>query len=1114
MRTRVLSVVPLVCLLLSGWGAAQRAPSVIWQPLPPKNPDAERVLRPVGPPMSLTSSDGTGLILQSLTARSVVEDPLAFTELKLVFRNPEPRQIEGQFEITLPPGAAISRFAMRLGDRWQEGEVVELQAARAAYEDFLHRRQDPALLEKQAGNQFRARVFPIPPSGEKELILSYSEERVRADQPYRIYLRGLPKLSRLDIRTILAKSATPGGVTSSLGGTAVTHQSVEVQKADFQPDVDFEVAVPVPPPNAQAWSGLRHENLFVARVQPFADVGDADKAAAPMPGSVTVLFDTSASRALGYGSQVDVLANLVNELRKRGSSFQLRVVAFDQETEEIFAGKAADFSPGHLQRLRDRRALGASDLERTLRQLSSVGASRGGVERVLLITDGVATAGDSEAPGLQKLVRDLAQVGTKRLDVVRVGGIHDDTMMGRLVTAGLPQDGVQLEGDLPAPGLAGRLLRPTYSKIQVAVPGSQWVWPVELSGVQPGDEFLVYADLPAGGAQPHIVLSGPGLGNVDRPITAYGVTRPLLERAWVGARIKRLMYQRDTMAAQDADLREALRHQIIDLSTKFRVLSDFTALLVLETEADYERFKIDRRALTDIMTVGPTGIELLGRKNQVAMAPPPPPPVLMPVVQEATKGDRGRPMAARSEARPEAKAKKEARMSPAEDGAMAGAASPPAAEPMRNMGRRAADKDQAPGGPPMAQGMAAPTSPSAAMEREEARPAPAPPPPPPPPSSSAPAAKTAVVVSKPRPSAGAAMPSVPPANLDGEFIDARRRADSSMSRRQPLQIATGNRPEPPPPPAAEPYEGRLREVMDLLKGKRPAEALKAAQKWRDDDAGDVLALIGLGETYEVMGQLTQASRAYGSIIDLFPGRADLRRFAGARLERVAVRYAKAMELAADTFRKAKDSRADHPNSHRFLAFSLLRLGRYADALEAIIAGATRQYPGGRFRGVDRILFDDVGLVAAAWIRKEPKREPEIRERLRGIGVEIPTQPSLRFVLSWETDANDVDFHIYDGRGGHAYYSSRQLPSGGELYADVTTGYGPECFNIPLDNKSRAYPYTLQAHYYSRGPMGYGMGKLQIVEHDGKGGLKFVDRPFIIMVDRAYVDLGIVPSALP
>src|SRR5438552_16509525 len=54
------------------------------------------------PPVSLTGSDGTGLHLVSLTARGVVEDPLAFTELPLVFRNPTPRQIEGRFEIALP----------------------------------------------------------------------------------------------------------------------------------------------------------------------------------------------------------------------------------------------------------------------------------------------------------------------------------------------------------------------------------------------------------------------------------------------------------------------------------------------------------------------------------------------------------------------------------------------------------------------------------------------------------------------------------------------------------------------------------------------------------------------------------------------------------------------------------------------------------------------------------------------------------------------------------------------------------------------------------------------------------------------------------------------------
>src|SRR6185436_931483 len=108
------------------------------------------------------------------------------TELHIVFQNPAPRAIEGRFQITLPPNATISRFAMRQVNGWQDGEVVELKAAQEAYEDFLHRRADPALLEKQAGNQFQARVFPIPASGEKELIFSYSQEVTSSLDPYRL----------------------------------------------------------------------------------------------------------------------------------------------------------------------------------------------------------------------------------------------------------------------------------------------------------------------------------------------------------------------------------------------------------------------------------------------------------------------------------------------------------------------------------------------------------------------------------------------------------------------------------------------------------------------------------------------------------------------------------------------------------------------------------------------------------------------------------------------------------------------------------------------------------------------------------------------------------------
>ena len=155
------------------------------------------------PPISLTASDGAGLDLVSLAADAAIEDPLAFTELHLTFHNPEQRVREGRFRITLPAGATVSRFAMRIGDGWQEGEVVEQHAARVAYEDFLHHRQDPALLEAEAGNEFSARVFPIPAGATKEIVISYAQELARAGEPYRLPLRGLPRLGTLEIRAVL-----------------------------------------------------------------------------------------------------------------------------------------------------------------------------------------------------------------------------------------------------------------------------------------------------------------------------------------------------------------------------------------------------------------------------------------------------------------------------------------------------------------------------------------------------------------------------------------------------------------------------------------------------------------------------------------------------------------------------------------------------------------------------------------------------------------------------------------------------------------------------------------------------------------------------------------------
>jgi len=143
------------------------------------------------------------------------------------------------------------------------------------------------------------------------------------------------------------------------------------------------------------------------------------------------------------------------------------------------------------------------------------------------------------------------------------------------------------------------------------------------------------------------------------------------------------------------------------------------------------------------------------------------------------------------------------------------------------------------------------------------------------------------------------------------------------------------------------------------------------------------------------------------------------------------------------------------------------------------------------------------------VRAEPGKRAEVLDRLQAHDAEMASEPSLRFVLTWETDANDVDLHVYDRSGGHAWYQHKELPSGGELFADVTTGYGPECFAVSGPGRRGAAPYKLRVHYYSRGPMGYGMGTVQVVAHDGKGRLSVEPRPFVVMADQAMVDLGSV-----
>ncbi len=1116
----------------------------------PIEPSEIAALASAPAPLGLTSADGAGLRLVALEAHAVVAAPLAFTELHLTFANPEPRVLQGRFRIALPSGAALSRFAMAIDSRWQEGEVLEQQHARRTFEDFLHRRQDPALLEQAAGNEFAARVFPIPAGGEKQLVVAYSEE-LDAGAPYRLRLAGLPQMERFDATVHL-----PGRVAAT-----------RLTRKNYLPRGDLVV----PRSKLGAHSGLRSGRHVILQVSPA--VPDEPE---PLD-RVAVLVDTSASRALGFDAQLAVLERLVGDLRGHGGG-HLLVGCFDQHTQIVHEGEPATFGDAALDQIRARGALGASDLHGALRWVAPrLGQQR--IGRLVLLTDAIATVGGSRQEPLPRTIGELRAAGVERVDVVAFGGIRDEGTARQLVRS-LPHQGMVIDGGAPGDEIFERLSRRAYSKLAVQVENAREVWPREVDGVQFGDQVLVYTDVPLD-VPPRLTIGGRAV--------ALGQLREaderLVGRSWARARIEALL-DRERRQGRSPKLRD----QIVALSTRHRVLSPYTAFLVLETSADYERFGIRRDALADILTVSRGALTVVQRTPASSDAPP----------DRDRKDTLAEPQTTEIGSGLERRSVPSDRVgaTPAWDGkGVAGVAEPSSGSSLavedEARGQVLSDEPGAPFGagslslrgtgeggggvaalagetPDPGHALAGGTDTDGAASLPRAHRVR-----PPlirmgattvtgrlPPETvqhivrlnhgriracyhrgllrnpqlhvrvlsrfvigrdgvvanvdiSAPDLQDTEVercvadafyqMRFPHPEGGIVTVEYPVVlHLDGQPSALPPRAPVPDPPAEPEQ-ETEPQPEPARP-EPEPWTGRFAEVMAAIALEAVDEALLVAQAWHEEEPGDLLALVALGRALAANGELERAERAFGSIIDLYSFRADLRRFAGAELE--SLEREPALVLAIDSYRHAAAQRPDHASGHRLLGMALLRQGQYQEAFDALLVGRSRTYPEGRFAEVRRVLGEDLALVAAAWSRSDPSQTSRLRRRLAMLQIAAEDRPSLRFVLSWETDANDVDLHVYDGADGHAYYSSPQLPNdGGSLYADVTNGYGPEIFTVRRPRSARAEEYRLVAHYFRRGPMGYGLGKLQVVEHDGAGRLTFQERPFVVMNDDASVDLG-------
>lgn len=113
--------------------------------------------------------------VRDLRVNTTIHDAVAETTVEQTWVNTSSVEQEGTYLYPLPSGAAPTAFSMTVGDRTLEPKVLNSGEARAIYEDIVRRRRDPALLEYVGRDLVKISVYPIPPNGERKILMRYTQ---------------------------------------------------------------------------------------------------------------------------------------------------------------------------------------------------------------------------------------------------------------------------------------------------------------------------------------------------------------------------------------------------------------------------------------------------------------------------------------------------------------------------------------------------------------------------------------------------------------------------------------------------------------------------------------------------------------------------------------------------------------------------------------------------------------------------------------------------------------------------------------------------------------------------------------------------------------------------
>ncbi len=507
------------------------------------------------PPLIRSNTTGgeTPVRVQSAAVQTVISGGMAETTVKLVFYNPNHRQLEGDLQFPLGEGQQVTGFSLDVGGELRPAVPIEKERGRQILEAEERRRIDPGLLEQTQGNNFKLRIYPIPGRGTRTVELRYAAMLVRQQKnwSYRLPLKHFSIPVALDVRVMGSEDAPVAIGLQERFARAEGGWQLDAAKAKGDVLVRVAAAQDKPKTYVEEFNGQRY---FLAEVPV-----PAERKPRALPKVVGVLWDSSSSGAhRALKAELRVLASYL----EAAGSVEVRLVRLRDKAEPVKVFKLAKGQSGIL----------IGELESTVYDGASALAdwqAQPDVDEYLMFSDGLRNYGTGVFPQLAKGRRLFTLSSSAGADTARLaawananGGRHIaiDPVDAHHASQELLTDGVRVIG---ATGMQAGDVLVDESQVQAGL--------LRVAGKVLGREPLLVT-LDNQGRRYEIAL-----GTADEKSTPH----PLAAWWWANRRI-----------AQLEGNYELNRAAIRRIGLEFGLPTRETSLLVLEQLEDYVRHDV------------------------------------------------------------------------------------------------------------------------------------------------------------------------------------------------------------------------------------------------------------------------------------------------------------------------------------------------------------------------------------------------------------------------------------------------------------------------------------------------------------------------------------------